>query len=194
MSRSALAAAAATVIATTLVTVGTASAGAPPKSLTHQFPLGTQTLSHTATTARTTSTTAPRHSATAPASPPATQNRHAAAPAAPRTHSGHHSVPDWILIALVVVVLVGVFVDWLVVRKSPRSNPRPALRYEYETNQDSANGIPSPTGPPRRTPDPFEPPSARTGRRHRQRRDDRTTATHEEYEPPPLDIHRQHDT
>jgi hypothetical protein len=133
MSRCARSAAAVTVIATTLATVATASAGTPPKSLTHKFPLGTQALccqSHTATTSPNPSTAAPTHSGTAPAGPPATtENHRAAAPVATARsgHSGHHGTPDWILFALAAVVLVLVLglVGWRVIRRSPRTRPRP---------------------------------------------------------------------
>jgi hypothetical protein len=197
MIRRGLSTAAATMIAATLAAVATASAGTPPKALTHDFPLGNQALccqTHTATAT-------PQHVVTVRVRPSAPkQNRPANAPANRTTHSGHHAPRAWILIALAVALLVLVAcAGWRVRGWSPRRPRRsadghhPALRYEDETNDDSITSTPSPTDPSTPTPDPFAAPSPRPANRGRPRRDDQPPTTPYRREPPPLVIRRRPD-
>ena len=196
MSRTAARAAAATAIATTLIVAAPASASPPPKSLTNQFPLGTQTLSHTATTSRNTSSAAGQT-----VKPGAETLRHR-----PRTDArGHHArsadqphaqrprrPQGWILIALVSSVIVAVLVDRLVLSRSRRGSRR--RRRSQRADAPSGTGNLTRTAElTRRTPDPFEPPASERAKRTRPRRDDRTGASREEREPPPLIIRRRPD-
>jgi hypothetical protein len=196
MSQTAARAAAATAIATTLIVAAAASASPPPKSLTNQFPLGTQTLSQTATTSRDTSSAAgkqsspaPKHSATAPAPTHAATAR--AAPTS-RTHSGHDGPKGWILIALVSSVIVAVLVDRLVLPGPPPGSRRRRRSQRADAPTGTGN-LTRTVELTRRTPDPFEPPASERAKRPRPRRDDRPGGSREEREPPPLIIRRRPD-
>ena len=109
------------------------STGAPPV-LTHRFPLGTHTLSHTKTApargaaASTTpsggsTTTSQRNSATTPRGAPATtSHRHGAAPVTTtRTHGG---VPGVALLAVIPALIILALLGRVLVRRSHRTRSR----------------------------------------------------------------------
>jgi hypothetical protein len=186
MSGTARRAAAATVIATTLVVSATASAGTPP-TLTGKFPLGTKTLSHSSTTptpkhsqtaAKQPSPT-PKHSQTA-AKQPIPAPKHSSTTSA-TTHRQAASRTTLIVIAAALAVLLLGFVNWVVARGSRGTEPRPRRRIpraprslrrrdgvrvsppdEDDTDGDEepaadAPALPIMPGPAQPTPDPFQP-------------------------------------
>jgi hypothetical protein len=91
-----------------------------PKSLTHHFPLGTQTLSHTTTASTRGSATTPNGaSATTPhRGSTATPHRARTTPAA-RRHDGH-GTSSALFLLVVPVVVVGA----LLIRRSRATGPR----------------------------------------------------------------------
>jgi hypothetical protein len=131
-----------TVIATTatvLAMTATAFAAPPPETLTHKYPLGTQTLC-----CHSQSATTPANAAdpSAPAQPP---HRRATAPPAHR----HGHVRLWMLGGVVAAALAFLALDWLALRRSRRVMPRPrrevspttlfllAPIYRYDVDRDA---------------------------------------------------------
>jgi hypothetical protein len=97
-----------------------------PKSLTHHFPLGSQTLSHTQT-ARGAATT-PQH---APTTTP--QRGSTATPAAPRTtpaapQHGSHGTSSALFLLVIPVLIVAALLIRAVRRRGRRDRPRARVR------------------------------------------------------------------
>ena len=179
----------ATVLATILVTAATASGAPPPKALTHQYPLGTQTLC------------CQSHSETAPAASRAPSGSPSSpTPKRPQAHKRarqHNSALDGLVIAGIALVLAIALLDWLAFRRSHRVEPRPRRKvprpllhlltpiYRHDDERDAwvLRVFGTRSGPVLRPRDHRVP----------RRRDEDDRGSREEPGPPPLVLRRRSD-